>query len=296
MNNLSKNQGMLLVFLSGICWGFSGACAEYITRVRNFNIDILIPYRLLISGFCLLIFYKIRYKKIDFSIFKHKYHLIRLLIYSFLGIFVAQYFYFYGVSLSNAAVATVIQFISPIFIILIVCIEEKRFPKITEVLAFSLVFIGAFLLSTNANFEKLLITPKALIICLLGMLGAVANAIIPRKISKIYSPILVLAYALIVSGVFSFIYNKVWQKTFDMDFMLLMAIFWVIFIGTIIALAFYIVGLNIIGAAKTTIISSSTPIIAAICSYFWLGTSLFIFQIIGFILIIFAILLSSFKD
>lgn len=289
---ISEKQGMIFVFLSGVCWGIGGACGEYITKHRGFDIDILIPYRLLISGIIVLLFCIFRKIKFDFEIFKNKKHLINFLIYSIFGIFFAQYFYFYGVSLSNAAIATVIQFIAPVFIILIVCAEEKRLPKINETTAFICVFLGAFLLATNGDLSRLVISPKAFFVCILAMLGAVANATVPRKLNKIYSPLPVLGYAMTLVGLVFCLQSKIWLKSFSMDLWLGLAIFWVIIVGTVVAFGLYMIGLNKIGAAKTTVISSNVPIIAALTSHFWLGTSLFAMQIVGFMLIIFAIFLA----
>lgn len=294
-HNLSEKQGILLVIIGGICWGFSGACGEYIVNHKGLSVNILIPLRLFIAGFLTLVYCAFKGYKFDLNIFKNKNHLIRLLAFCAFGIFLCQYFYFYGVSLSNAAIATVIQYTAPVFIILIVCLEEKRFPNIFEILALLCVILGAFLLATNGSFDKLLVSPYALFICFLSALGAVGYSIIPRKLNRIYSPLPVLGYAMLICGIVFCLEEQIWTKEINMDLELFLAMFSVIVLGTVVAFGTYMVGLNVIGASKAIIIASLEPIAAALIAYFWLGTSLYFVQIIGFVFILLAIVLTIIK-
>lgn len=295
VNNFSEKQGSLLVLLGGIAWGFSGACGEYILNKRGLSVDILIPLRLFLAGIVMLIYCKFRNIDLSYGVFKNKHHLIRLLLFSFFGIFFCQYFYFYGISLSNAAIATVIQYTAPAFIILIICLEDKRKPTLYEILALIFVISGIFLLATNGDFTKFVVSLKALFICSLSVIGVVCYSIIPRKLNKIYSPLPILGYAMLIMGFVLCLKEQIWIKSFAMDFSLFLAMFSVIILGTVFAFGTYMVGLNIIGATKASLIASVEPVGAAIIAYFWLGTSLESMQIIGFILIMLAIFLTILK-
>lgn len=292
---MSKNYGVILVFLGGICWGFSGVCGEFIFLKKGLNADFLVPLRLLFAGILMLLFCLIRKIKINFLIFKNTKHLFTLLIFSFFGIFMCQYTYFYGIELSNAAIATVIQYTAPVFIVLIVCFEQKRFPNIYEILALICVLCGAFLLSTNGDFNKFVISTKALIVCFLSSIGAVCYAIIPRKINMIYSPLPNLGFAMIIAGIAFCLYQKIWEFEVQIDLELILAMLGVIVVGTTMAFGFFMVGLQEIGASKASLISSNEPLAAAIIGYLWLGTSLLIVQIIGFALIMIGILITMLK-
>lgn len=292
--NISDKQGASLIFLSGVCWGVNGPFIEYLVHKKGCELDILIPYRFLIAGalmLCFCIFQKITTKEL----FTNKKDLIKLMLFTFFGIFISQYCYFYAVSLSGSAIATVIQFMAPIFIISIVCFEEKRKPTLKEIICFLLVFFGAFLLVTNGNINKLVITPLALVFCILSMVGAVGNSILPRQINKKYSPIFILGVSMEICGLILGLKNDILFRSFYIDFEILLVFFGVIFIGTICSFSCFMIGLKKIGAAKATILSSNVPVIATLLSYFWLGNSLYMFQIIGFILIILAIVLVFLK-
>lgn len=292
---MTKNKGALLVFLGGICWGFSGVCGEYIFTQKGLSASFLVPIRLLCAGIIMLLFSYLRNIKINYELFTNKNHLISLIAFTFFGIFMCQYTYFYGVELSNAAIATVIQYTAPIFIVLIVCFEQKRMPNIYEILALICVLLGAVLLSTNAEFDKLVISTKALIVCFLSSIGAVCYAIIPRKINKIYNPLPILGIAMFVSGLCFCIYEQIWQYDVSFDIGLILAMLGVIVVGTAMAFGFFMVGLQEIGASKASLISSNEPLAAAVIGYLWLGTSLLIVQIIGFALIMLGILITMLK-
>ncbi|WP_267524059.1 DMT family transporter [Campylobacter sp. MG1] len=289
---LNDKQGSLLVFLGGLAWGFSGACGEYILNNRGLSVDILIPLRLLLAGLATLFYCKISKIDLAFGVFKNKFHLLRLLAFGFFGIFFCQYFYFYGISLSNAAIATVIQYTAPAFIILIVCIEERKKPNLYEILSLFFVVFGILLLATNGDFTKFAITPKALFVCSLSVIGVVCYSLIPRKLNKIYSPLPILGYAMLIMGIVLCLKEQIWNKSFYIDLNLFLAMFSVIIIGTVFAFGTYMIGLNIIGATKASLIASVEPVGAAIIAYLWLGTSLDFIQIIGFILIMSAVFLT----
>ena len=79
-----------------------------------------------------------------------------------------QYAYFYSIELSNAAVATVIQYTAPVLILVIICLKERRAPRLLEILALLCAMLGVFFLATHAQISALVISPKALFWCLVS--------------------------------------------------------------------------------------------------------------------------------
>ncbi|MGZ7215775.1 EamA family transporter, partial [Streptococcus pyogenes] len=64
-----------------------------------------------------------------------KKHFRELLIYSLLGLGLNQYAYLMAIRYSNAGTATVLQYLSPILVLIFVSATAKRLPTITESLA-----------------------------------------------------------------------------------------------------------------------------------------------------------------
>lgn len=287
-------RGMLLVFIGGIFWGFSGACGEYIFQNKGVGANFLVPYRLFFAGIFIIIYYILNGKSLDIRVFKNKTDFMYLISYAVLGILLTQYSYFYGIELSNAAVATVIQYTAPVFIVLIVCHNERRKPTKFETIALACVVIGTMFLATNGDFTKLVLSPYALFICFLSAIGTIFYNMLPIGINKKYDPVLMLGYAMVIVGIFMCFYNNVFSIDVKVDFELILAMLGVILFGTVFAFGFYMLGLREIGPAKASLISSIEPISAAFFSYVWLKTSFGIWQMLGFVLIMLAILLIYF--
>lgn len=287
-------RGMILVFIGGIFWGFSGACGQYIFMNKGVGADFLVPYRLFLAGSFIILYYMISGKSLDIRVFKNKTDFMYLISYAVLGILLTQYSYFYGIELSNAAVATVIQYTAPIFIVLIVCHNERRKPTKFETISLLLVVFGTTLLATDGDLTKLVLSPYALFICFLSAIGTIFYNMLPIGINKKYDPVLMLGYAMIIVGVFMCFYNSVYKINVKVDIELVLAMLGVIVFGTVFAFGFYMLGLREIGPAKASLISSIEPISAAFFSYAWLGSEFGFWQIWGFIFIMFAILLIYF--
>ena len=63
---------------------------------------------------------------------------IHLLAFAIFGITFCQFTYFMAIQASNAGTATVLQYLSPILILAVVCMRELRLPKRLELAAIGL--------------------------------------------------------------------------------------------------------------------------------------------------------------
>lgn len=296
MKNRSYLFGVFITLLGGILWGFSGACGQYLFEQKDISSDWLVPYRLLISGIILLSVYIIKNPKIIFLPFKNLKNIPQILVYAIIGLMLTQYSYFYSIELSNAAVATVIQYTAPVFILAIVCIIEKRLPHSKELVALSLAIFGVFLLATHGSFEKLVISQKALLFCFISALCVVVYNLAPKTLNKNFPISLILGWGLIIGGVVLSIYMRVWELDGVRDLGGYLAVSGVILFGTVMAFSFYMTGVGIIGASKASLIACIEPVAAAFFSFVWLGTSFVFLDYVGFAFIMLCVILLSKKD
>lgn len=63
------------------------------------------------------------------SVWKSSAERLRLIIFGCLGMLGTQYCYFACIKVSNAAAATVLEYIMPVLIIMWYCMREKRLPR-----------------------------------------------------------------------------------------------------------------------------------------------------------------------
>ncbi|MGF7401638.1 DMT family transporter [Campylobacter concisus] len=252
----SHQLGVLLTLVGGVLWGFSGVCGQYLF-LQGISADFLVPYRLLLAGAFIVLYYAFKAPKAVFAPLTDIKLLAELLTYALLGLMMTQYAYFYSIELSNAAVATVIQYTAPVLILAIICLKEKRAPRPLEILALLCAMLGVFFLATHAQISALVISPKALFWCLVSAVCVCVYNLAPARLNAKYSVALTL--------------------------------------GTIFAFSFYMTGVKLIGASKASMIACIEPLSAAFFGYFWLGTKFLFWDFLGFALIISCIFLLSKK-
>ena len=288
--------GIFITLLGGIMWGFSGVCGQYLFETKGISANWLVPYRLFCSGVVLLFFcaFRLRDKRF-FAPLKDKRLYPQFLAFSLFGLMLTQYFYFYSIELSNAAVSTVLQYTAPAMILLIVCINERRLPKINEFIALILAMLGVVVLATHGDLGTLVIGKKALIFALLSAICVCFYNFAPRKLNQKYPIVLNLGWGLVLGGVVLGSFLQVWNLQGISDFSGFLALLGVIFFGTVFAFSFYLIGVKIIGAPKASLIASIEPVSSAFFAHFWLKTQFVFLDFVGFVLIISCILLLAKK-
>lgn len=288
--------GVLFALVGGMFWGLSGACGQYLFEYKHVTADWLVPVRLVLSGYMMLIFFLIKDGKTTFSIWKTKKNIIDMIVYSVLGMALCQYTYFVTIENSNAGTATVLQYIAPVIIMVLVCFAEKKFPKAAELLAMACALIGVFFIATHGNINHLVISKKALFYGL----GAAATVVIynlqPRNLLKQFHPSLLVAWAMVIGGTALFIVFRPWTYAPVIDRETVLALIAIILFGTILSFTFYMQGVKLIGAAHASLYVSVEPLTAALLSAVWLKVPFQALDFVGFLLIIstvFILFLSS---
>lgn len=112
-----------------------------------------------------------------------------------------QVFYFIAIEMANASIATILQFIGPFFVLTYLAVTHQQVLRKLDVLAAILAFIGVFLLSTHGNFNQLAITPLALFFGLLSAVGEASYTLIPVKLVKRVSSLVVTGWGMLFAGI-----------------------------------------------------------------------------------------------
>ena len=250
----------------------------------------------MLAGIVIVIFYAFKEPSTVFAPIKDIKLLGEFLVYALLGLMMTQYAYFYSIELSNAAVATVIQYAAPVLILAVICLKEKRAPRPLEILALFLAMLGVFFLSTHAQISSLVISPKALFWCLVSAVCVCVYNLDPARLNTKYSVTLTLGWGMVMGGVVLACYMRVWDFAGLNGINQWLAFIAVITLGTIFAFSFYMIGVKLIGAAKASLLACIEPLSAAFFGYFWLGTKFVFWDFLGFALIISCIFLLSKRE
>lgn len=202
MDKQSKSRlWTILAALAAVMWGISGLFAESLFKVSSKITPIwLTQIRLIISGIVLLIIAIVLHQK-PFSVLKDKKNTLHIIAYGVFGLLPVQVFYFIAIEMANASIATILQFIGPFFVLTYLAVTHQQVLRRLDVLAAILAFIGVFLLSTHGNFNQLAITPLALFFGLLSAVGEASYTLIPVKLVKRVSSLVVTGWGMLFAGV-----------------------------------------------------------------------------------------------
>ena len=139
MNQYQKKivKGTIYSLLSGLIWGICGILGEYFFTHYQVSSGWITSMRLTLAGSLVLIWSAMQLKSQVLDIWRDKKNYLPFLAYAILGIFSVQYFFYLCVEYSNAATATILQFISPVFILFYNrLIYQKRASKSAIFLCF----------------------------------------------------------------------------------------------------------------------------------------------------------------
>lgn len=294
-NKKHKLKGFLLTIFGAISWGFSGTCGQYLMNTKNLDSNYITNIRLLFAGLLLIIFSIIKNKNKTFEIFKNKKDTITLILFGIFGMLACQYSYLQAIYYTNAPTATVLQFLSSVFIVIGICIIEKRLPKKIEIFAVITAVLGTFTLATHFNLNSLVITPLGLFWGIVAALAVVLYSILPLNILKKYSSIVVTGFGMFIGGVVLTIILRPWNIKIDFDFMTFFALFSITIIGTVFAFTSFLAGISIIGPVKGSLIAGLEAISSLFFSIILLKESFGFFDILGMALILIAVTTLSLK-
>lgn len=112
----SSKKGMLNVLIAAVLWGSSGVCAQFIMQESQMLSPFLTMTRLLFAGLILLMLGFVHGDRI-FRVLQNRRDALSLLFFSLFGALTVQFTFLMTIEKSNAATATVLQFLSPTIIV-----------------------------------------------------------------------------------------------------------------------------------------------------------------------------------
>ena len=298
MNKYQKNifKGTIYSLLSGLIWGICGILGEYFFAHYQVSSGWITSMRLLVAGSVVLILSSFQLRSQLFNIWKNWKNYLPFLAYAILGIFSVQFFFYLCVEYSNATTATILQFISPIFILLYNRIIYKKKASKSAIFYVLIAMIGVFLMATKGDLSKLSITPLALITGLLSALGLMFNVILPQRFAKKYGFVPTVGWGMIIAGLFSNFLYPVYKISFQVDAISILICLTIAFLGTAFAFFLSMKAVSLVSPLVVSVVSASEPLSSAILSVLFLGMVLDGFLVLAMILIIVPMIFLSIEE
>ena len=278
-------KGACLTMGGAACWGVSGCMGQYLFTRENMDSTWLVPIRLFLAGLILCTFYFIKDRRMFFDPWnakKNPRNLLDLLIYGLAGVSCCQFTYFLTIQLSSAGMGTILQDLSPVIILLVVCIQQHRGPRLFEICSILLALIGVFLLTTHGSLTDLAISPAALLSGIASACCVVIYTMWPKKLQQQYPTPMLQGWAFLMGGtMFALIFHP-WTMNYVPTAMGVFGIFTVVVLGNVLAFSLYMSGVPLIGPQRSSLYSFAEPVTAAIISTLVLGSPFTVWDAMGF--------------
>jgi drug/metabolite transporter (DMT)-like permease len=291
----TRPKGMALVLTGAALWGISGTVAQFLFQHQGFSPEWLVVVRLLISGMILLAIASSNGKDKQgvWGIWKGKQDVISLLLFSILGMLAVQYTYFAAINYSNAATATVLQYLAPAMIACYLALLSKRRPNSKVIMAVVLALVGTILLVTKGNVQSLSISGWALFWGISSAVSLAFYTLQPYKLLSKWGSTVVIGWGMLVGGIsFSFIHPP-WSFQGHWSMTSFFAVAFIVIFGTLIAFYCYLESLKYISATETSLLACIEPLSAAILSVIWLQVSFELEEWLGTLCILTTIMILS---
>lgn len=290
---MNRRKGIFLVITGGVFWGIGGTVAKKLFQQYQIDVDWLVTMRLLIAGFLLL---TVQFFGKDSSqilgVWKTRRIAIQLTIFGLLGMLAVQYTYMASIKHGNAAVATLLQYLAPVMIIVYLIFRKQTVLTRRDLLTVSLALFGCFFLLTNGSISQLSVPTLAIVWGVLSGIALAFYTLYAVPLLKQYDSLVIVGWAMIIGGfALSFIHPP-WQmdfKSLTLEAYLYLA--FVIIFGTMIAFWFYIESLQSLPPKESSLLGSIEPLAAVLTTVFWLKEPFGFFQWVGTACIIGMILL-----
>ncbi|VDG18812.1 DMT family transporter [Lactiplantibacillus mudanjiangensis] len=278
-------RGIILASVSATFWGVSGAIAQALFDTTNINSIWLTGVRMLGAGIGFLIYSLIMHVDL-WSIWRHPGDLWQIAAYTLLGLMPVQFTYFLAVEASNAATATILQFMGPVFIALWLVVAHHQWPTRPEGLAIMLALIGSFLLVTHGNPAALVISGWALLWGLLSGVSSATNTLLPTKLLTKYSAVTVNTWSMLLGGLLFNLVQPFWSIHVPLTLGNVSRLAFVILFGTLLAFLFFLQSLNDIRPTVASLLDAFEPLAATIIAVTMLGVHFEWLDLFGSLLII----------
>lgn len=291
---MNRLKGISMIIGGATLWGTTGPMMEWLSTEAEMSAPFMLSVRLIIAGILMLAMQKMSRQAI-MRPWKSKNWSLQLVIFSMIGLFGLQYSFVKTIEVSNAIVATLLQFLSPIFVIIFISITYKKWPPLAQVVGVIGTLFGLFLLLTNGSVQSLMVSKEALVWGIVLGLTYAFYTLYPIRLMNEFGVLTIVAWATLLSGVYAAIGSRVW--TSDEWHLLLDPQVFLMMVGLIVlgsaAYVLFLGSMTYITAVETSVLSSFEPLAATVISIIWLNANLLTWQIVGMILmLIFVVYLS----
>lgn len=284
-------RGIIFAALGGICWGFSGNCAQLLTAGMGIPVAWITPVRLTAAAVIFLAVCLVREPRNLLAALRDGRSLLYIAGFALLGVLLTQVSYLSAIAYTNAGTGTVLERTGLVLIMGYVCLRTHRLPHLREGIGLVLAIGGTVLIATQGDFSSLAIAPQGLFWGLVSAVALTFYTLMPGKPLAKWGSFIVTGLAMAIGGIVSMVAVRPWtlNVTVTPEVVGVMAL--MVAVGTFAAYLFYLQGIADAGPVRAGLVGCVEPVSATIISAAWLGTAVSAMDILGCIMIVVMVIL-----
>lgn len=278
-----KISGIILVLTGAICWGIGGTVSQKLFQLDGIEVNWYVTVRLLIAGLLLLVIQSFTNGRFQiFDVWRNKKTAGQMIIFGLVGMLAVQYTYMASIKHGNSAVATLLQYLSPIMIMIYIALRKQSVLTRNDLACAVLALSGCFLLLTNGSLTQLSVSSLAVIWGLLSGVSAAFYTLYAVQLIKKFDSLVVVGWAMIIGGLGMSFIHPPWKMNFaNITLETYGYLIFTILFGTMIAFWFYIASLKSLTPKETSLLGSAEPLAAVGTTVIWLHEPFGFYQWIG---------------
>lgn len=278
-----KISGIILVLTGAICWGIGGTVSQKLFQLDGIEVNWYVTVRLLIAGLLLLVIQSFTNGRFQiFDVWRNKKTAGQMIIFGLVGMLAVQYTYMASIKHGNSAVATLLQYLSPVMIMIYIALRKQSVLTRNDLACAVLALSGCFLLLTNGSLTQLSVSSLAVIWGLLSGVSAAFYTLYAVRLIKKFDSLVVVGWAMIIGGLGMSFIHPPWKMNFaNITLETYGYLIFTILFGTMIAFWFYIASLKSLTPKETSLLGSAEPLAAVGTTVIWLHEPFGFYQWIG---------------
>lgn len=290
-----KRWGTMITLVAGIAWGLSGVSGQYLIG-RGMSVQVITSMRLMVSGLVLLGLCAVTARRNLLALLKNGRAVLAVCFFALFGLALNQLAYLQAIAYTNAATATVLQYLCPILVLAYTCLKDRQRPTGVEVISIVLAIVGTFFIATHGQLTELAITPLGLAWGLFSALTYALYIILPAQVIDHYGSLSVIGLGMLMGGLMVTFGLQTWQEPLQLDSGSMFGLVGIVGVGTIFAYTVFLKGVTMVGPVNASLLASIEPV-ASIIFAVWLVNEVFTsMDLVGMVCILLAVLLISLKD
>lgn len=282
----NDRAGIYIVLFCGMIWGLGGVLGQLLFQNSDMTPGLLSAIRMFISGSCILAYTVIKKGRGIFRVFRGKGDLLSFLFFCIAGVMAMQYSYFAAVEASNAATATVLQYTYPLMILAWTSVEQKKFPRLYELVAIIAAFIGIVLIATGGRIDSLRMSTAALLWGIGAAVSFVIYTVWPKALYRKYGMAEMIGWSMLLGGILLFFLAGKRDIPVEVTPLTVFLTLFITFGSSLIPMLLYGKGVSILGNIKASLFVTVEPVFCAVISALFHLKKFSAVDIVGFLLIL----------